>query len=97
MNSDFQLILVGDATDFGFDWDDGWLGTNETISSSSWAIGPSGPTLSSTSVNGGSTVTSVTVAVTSAHANSTYQLTNTIVSSNGITDARAITLRVAYP
>lgn len=96
MADDFLLHRAGAGPiDYSFDWSSGWEYSGETISSSSWTIGPVGPTLSGQTYN--STTTAVSVTATSAHAGKTYQLTNTITSSFGFSDVRSITIRVAYP
>jgi len=95
MSGSFQFLRIGASLDFGFDWDDGWLETGETITDSTWVIGPSGPVLSGANSDG--QITAVTVTPSNSDANKTFQLTNTITSSLNISDVRAITIRVGCP
>lgn len=72
---------------YSLDWTD-YLDTL-TISSSSWAISPSGPT-----INGSATASPITtIRVTGGTLGQIYQLTNTVTFSDGSTDDRSITLR----
>lgn len=80
----------GADLDYGFDWKtNGWLATGETIETSTWTA-TTGITLSrQQNANG---VTSVFAAGGSA--GYTYTLTNTITTSLGRIDKRAIKLKV---
>lgn len=79
-----------ETLDYTFDWDDAYLQSGETISTSAWAVTPSGPTLSGAS-NTNSTATTFMAGGTAGHS---YRLTNTIVTSASRTAERSITVRV---
>lgn len=95
MSGDFLLHRVGGPLDYGFDWDDGWLDDGETLFSSAWTIAPTGPTLSGS--DNDDTTTKALVTATSDHAGKQYVLTNTITSSLGISDSRALVLGIVWP
>jgi hypothetical protein len=80
----------GDTLDYQIDFTD-WL-DGDTISSSSWAVSPTGPTLSAQSVNGPNTITTCWVAG-GTHGKD-YQLTNTIVTTGGRTKQKSMTIQV---
>lgn len=76
-------FFVQDATEkqeYQVDWAD-TLPDGQTIANSTWASVPSGLTLSGQSVDGLFTVTDVTGGINGKR----YQITNTVVSSNGET------------
>jgi hypothetical protein len=87
--SAFLVIGSGETLTIGFNWDDqDWLGT-ETISSSSWTIGPSGPTLSASANN----TTTTSVKVSGCTYGQQYTLRNTVGTSGSQTGVREIQLR----
>jgi hypothetical protein len=69
----------GETLDYPLDYTE-WL-EGATISSSSWAVTPTGPTISSPQITGN--ITSCLLA--GGTVDQTYTLTNTITSSNGKT------------
>ena len=86
--SEKQYIIDPDAKlDYGFDWSD-WLATGDTLSTSTWAITPTGPTLSDDSND----TTETVVWVTGCTSGVTYTLTNSVVDNDGREDDRSITL-----
>lgn len=95
MSGDFQLLRIGEAMAFGFDWSD-WLDEAETVTDSTWLIGPStgAPTLSGEDHS--TTETSVLVTASSTQFGKTYSLANTITGSSGDTAVRSITMRVVW-
>lgn len=74
--------------DYGLRWAD-WLDT-DTISSSSWAVTPSGLNIITNSHDSKSTA----VWVSGGTAKTKYTLTNTIVTAGGRTDQRSLTIQV---
>lgn len=80
----------GEKVDYHQDWTE-WMESGDTISSSSWTIEPVGPTLSGEAVAGGEPVT--TVFVEDLELGISYELRNTIVTEEGRTGVRDITLR----
>lgn len=83
---------------FSWDWDrskagaasgTGWLASGEVISSSTWAITPTGPTLSQSQ----HTETQTTVRATGFTLGVTYRLTNHVVSNLGNEDDRSHIIR----
>lgn len=85
----FKTIGPGETITWEFDWDaDDWLGS-ATISTSTWTISPSGPTLSG-QVND-STTTQVNVS--GCTYGTQYTLRNTITASDGQVGVRDIQLR----
>lgn len=72
---------------YSIDWAP-WLGGG-AISSSTWTVLPSGPTLSGESLSG--TVTSVKMS--GGTRGVLYQLVNTVTTATGVTEQRAIVLR----
>lgn len=77
----------GETLDYNFDWSD-WLGSAEVLSSSSWSIPPG---LTQVSASNSGTLATVWVSGGSAGA---YQLTNTVITNQGRTAVRSLTLRV---
>lgn len=69
------------------------LAGSETISSSSWAISPAGELAvkAASETIDGSTVACI---LTGGSFRNTYTVTNTIVTNQGRTDARSITIRI---
>ena len=74
--------------DYGFDWA-AWLGT-DTITASTWAVDPSGPTLSSQTFS----TTRTTVWVAGGAAGTSYKITNHITTAAGREDDRTFKLKV---
>lgn len=73
--------------DYGFDWSD-WLDT-DTISSSTWIV-PTGITKDSDS----HTTTTTTIWLSDGTANTSYQITNRIITAGGRTEDRTGVLKV---
>ncbi len=86
----FELQTPGEALTWSFDWDDGpWLAEGDSLSSATWAITPTGPTVSD--LGESSNVSSVRVsAMTSGEI---YRLTCTMISTEGDTGERSIEFR----
>lgn len=78
--------------DFGFNWATNYLATGETISTSTWAVTPSGLTLASTATN---TTSQASIFVSGGTAGQIYRLANTITTSLSRTVERTIQIRVA--
>ena len=76
--------------DYTFDWDDTHLEAGETISTSVWAVSPSGPTLSGDA----NTTTTATTFISGGTAGNVYMLTNTVTTSMSRTVQRSISIRV---
>lgn len=76
--------------DYTHDWDDEYLLGGETISTSTWAVSPSGLTIDSES----ETTTTTTVWVSGGTAGKVYLLTNTVTTSASRTEQRTLTIRV---
>ncbi len=94
----YLLIDPQEILDYTFDWSnflDGEGSPSDAISSSTWAISPmeagspSEPVLASES----NTATTATVYVSNCAAAGVYQLTNAVVTAQGRTAERSITLR----
>lgn len=78
--------------DYGIDWGEGYLQEGESLSASSWSIFPgSGLTIDSEPPFGAS---QATVFVTGGTVGHIYQLTNRIVTDQGRTDERSLTIRI---
>lgn len=89
---DIYLKDPAATLDYGIDWGAGYLQDGESLSESSWSIFPSGglaidsePPVSSTQA---------TVFVTGGTVGHIYQLTNRIVTDQGRTDERSLTIRI---
>jgi hypothetical protein len=96
----YVLIDPGETLDYTFDWstwlDDGASPT-DTIATSSWSVvpqqaSPLAPTLSGER----QTASSATVFVTSALYGQVYRLTNRIVTAQGRTAERSVTLQCEH-
>ena len=75
--------------DWTFNWDDeDWLGS-ETISTSAWTVGPTGPTVS----NQTNDATTATCRITGLTYGVQYVLKNDIVTSGGQFGTRSIVIR----
>lgn len=94
----YLLIDPQETLDYTFDWSsflDDTGSPSDTIGSSSWAISPqeagspSEPVLASES----NTTITATVFVSNCAAGGIYQLTNAVVTAQGRTAERSITLR----
>ena len=84
-----QYLKDPDAVlDYGFDWSD-WLADGETISTSTWTI-PTGLTEDSET----ETTTATKVWLSGGTAGTDYTVSNKIVTSDGRTDERSMTIRV---
>ncbi len=90
-----EVVKIQDPAetlDYSLDWT-AWLGsTGDTISTSNWAITPSTPTLSGQATAGNVTTCLVAGVVLAGM----YRLTNTVVTVQGRTSDRSITIR-AFP
>ncbi len=86
----FELQTPGEALTWSFDWDDGpWLATGDALSSATWAISPTGPTV--TDLGESSNVSSVRVSGMTR--GEIYRLTCTMISTDGDTGERSIGFR----
>lgn len=84
------LIDPAEKLDYGFDWSDGWLGVSgDTVTASTWAVSPTGPTLSAAA----NTTTATTVFMTGCTHGKIYSLTNQITTSLGRIGERTLTIR----
>ena len=77
-----------DVLDYAFDWSS-WLATNETISTSTWILSPGITQNSATNTN-----TVATVWLSSGVAGTPYSVTNRVVTNQGRTVDRTMTIRV---
>ena len=80
----------GDVLDYSFSWD-AWLASGETISSSTWTTSGPGITIASTS----NTSTGTTVWLSGGSNTAVYQVKNQIVTNQGRTVERTMTINVA--
>ena len=80
----YQLIDPGESLDFAFDWSL-WLAEGDSISTRQWTIEPTGPTLTG--------ATSATVKVSGCTLGIVYRLAEDVVTANGVSGKRSITLR----
>lgn len=69
-----------------------WLASGDSISTVTWAILPTGPTLSSPSL----VAAVATTNVTGGTLGEVYRLTASATSANGIVDDRSIILRAGH-
>ncbi len=76
--------------DYTNNWNDGYLETGETISTSVWAITPNGLTQDSES----ETTTTATITVSGGTHGVLYSCSNRITTSGGRTDDRVLLVRV---
>ena len=79
----------------GFDWTDylAELGAGVTISTSTWAVTPTGLTVAAGSIVTGSLKTQTTLS--SGTVGVLYTVTNQIITSTSVTDERSFFVRVA--
>ena len=82
----YELISPSEDFNYTFNWATR-LG-NATISTSTWAISPTGPTLD----NQSNTTTTATTYVSGCTKGEVYRLTNTVTTSAGTTEQQSITL-----
>lgn len=85
-----EVVRIQDPAetlDYSLDWT-AFLGT-DTISSSAWAISPTGPVLSGPQVVGRVT----TIIVSGLVFPQIYRLTNTVITAAGRTSDRSIVIR----
>lgn len=75
--------------DYAVDWT-AWLGSTETITTSTWAATPSGLTLSGQSVTGGKAI----VWATGGTAGTVYTVTNHIITSQAREGERSLVIVV---
>ena len=73
---------------YGFDWSD-WLALDETISASSWIV-PSGLSQSGTEMN----ATSTAIVLSGGSVETSYIVTNRIVTASGLQEDRSFILKV---
>ncbi len=86
----FELQSAGEALTWSFDWDDGpWLATGDSVASATWAISPTGPTVSDL----GEEANVSSVRVSAMTAGEIYRLTCTMVSTDGDTGEQTIGFR----
>ncbi len=86
----FELQTPGEALTWSFDWDDGpWLATGDSVASATWAISPTGPTVSD--LGESSNVSSVRVSAMTR--GKIYRLTCKMISTDGDTGERSIGIR----
>lgn len=89
MSEILKIQDPAETLDYSLDWTS-WL-AGDTISTATWAITPTGPTLSSPSV-AGAVATTLVAGVAFA---TIYRLTCTVVTGMGRTSDRSITIRGA--
>lgn len=74
---------------YTIEWSD-WLGA-DTISTSVWAVSPTGPTISGQTTSG----TTASCKLASVTAGMEYTLTNTLTGASGAIEERSIVIRAA--
>jgi hypothetical protein len=85
-----MLIDPAEKLDFGFNWStDSWLAGADTISASTWAVAPTGPTLSGEAAS----TTATSVLITACTHGKIYSLTNRVTTAAGRIGERTITIR----
>jgi len=82
--------------DYTVNWDDGYLESGETVSTSSWAVQPD--------VSGGveidsdaQTSTTATATISGGRHGKLYRLRNTVITNNSRTDVRTVYVLVWEP
>ena len=86
----FELQDPAEALTWSFDWDDGpWLATDDSLSSATWAILPTGPTVADL----GESANVSSVKVSAMTAGKIYRLTCTMISTDGETGVQTIEFR----
>lgn len=89
-------LRAGVGESYQFDWTEKMIGQgNIRITSSSWTIAPSGPTLTDNDFDDDHT--KVTIEATTEHAGKQFLVTNWIVDSDSEAQARSMTLRGMWP
>jgi len=79
--------------DFSVNWDDGYLQSGETITTSTWTVEPFVST--DLDIQSSSNTSEVATAwITGGTRGNRYRLTNRIVTADGRTDERSITIFV---
>ena len=78
--------------DYSVDWTL-WLPTGDAVDTSTWAVSPEGPTLTSSTIDIDGKIT--TIWFEGGTAGSKYVLTNHIITTEGREDDRSITLKLA--
>ncbi len=86
--SAFRLIDPDEKLTYSVEWSS-WLATSDTISSASWAITPTGPTVTDLGESG----TVVSASVESCTRGEIYRLTCDLVSADGETGQQSIAIR----
>lgn len=86
-----KLIDPDETLDYTVDWSD-WLASGDTISTASWSVSPTGPTLSGDT----STTTTASTFIAGCTRAVVYQLTNRIVTAAARTAERSVTLRCEH-
>ena len=86
--SAFRLIDPDEKLTFSVEWSP-WLATDDTITSASWAITPTGPTI----LDLGESGTVVSASVDNCTRGEIYRLTCDMVSTDGETGQQSIALR----
>jgi len=81
--------VPGATLDYTIDWNDGYLVSAETISSSSWSVQPVavGGVVEDSSTNDTETAT---ITISGGNHGKLYRLRNTITTSEGRTDTRTV-------
>lgn len=84
--------------DYTINWDDGYLGSTETLATSTWWISPNS-TSEVTIVSHSNSTATATVVVTGGNHGKMYQLHNKVTTSNSPTrtDTRTVFLKVWSP
>ncbi len=86
--SAFRLIDPDEKLTYSVEWSS-WLVTGDAIASASWAITPTGPTVTDLGESG----TVVSASVESCTRGEIYRLTCDMVSDNGETGQQSIAIR----
>lgn len=81
--------------DYTVNWDDGYLSTGETISTSSWTVEPASTSFSISTAS--FTNTTATIDVTGGLHGDDFHLRNRVVTSGGRTDTRTLQIKVWGP
>jgi len=89
-----SFIKDPDSTlDYTFDWNQGWLATGDTITTSTWIATPSGVTI----VSSANTTTTATITISGGTHGVSYQLTNNVITANALTGERTIRVTAWAP
>ncbi len=86
--SAFRLIDPDEKLTYSVDWVD-WLATSDFISSASWVVTPTGPTVTDLGESG----TVVSASLESCTRGKIYRLTCDMVSNDGETGQQSIAIR----